>query len=459
MDPNIAFPNPIVRTDLPTPRRKWRYVVGGLLFIFILCTVFLPQIVCSKLGRSAIKMYLEGKYRGNAWVGEINTGWFGSTTINGFSLMDPEGRSIKFARLDAQLPFRKLLLGHYDLNNATIKDLSIEYVLDYGDGTDTFDRIQAGWMPNQVAPTPAAGKARVPMNLPDISGNINLVNATLTLTRGQILDKGFRTVYRSAKFYNINGKLQINSLDEPWNVDLAGNVGGEETGGTFTASGKVDLGEDGLLNVAKATADMTLAMRNVPNAATPGSGSLGWVLLSLVPAEDYGSMFGPVIKSLDLHLTVADGKLRFDQFSAIGETLDKKPTSLAGHPTLDLVSIPRKLGVDGPTSANLQLTRELGRRLAYAIPFLQDADNGGDLQLQIDELTLPVIGSLRKMNGKGRLSVKNVKLISGQVYPNESPRELTTQWQSIVGDLSSAVTLNAPEVRFEINSGRARCEP
>jgi hypothetical protein len=151
--------------------------------------------------------------------------------------------------------------------------------------------------------------------------------------------------------------------------------------------------------------------------------------------------------------------LRFDQFSAIGETPDKKPTSLSGHPTLDLVSIPRKLGVDGPTVAKLQLTREVGRRLAYAIPFLQDADNGGELVLEIDELNLPVIGSLRKMSGKGRISVNNHKLISGQVYGGEPPRELTTQWQAVVGDTSPAVTLNANQVRFEINNGQARCEP
>src|SRR5258706_1908660 len=319
MDPEIAFPNPIARTDLPAPRRKWRYVVGGLLFIFVFTIVFLPQIASSKIGRSALKMYLEGKYRGTAWIGDVQTSWFGATTINGFSLIDPEGRSIRFSRLDCQAPFRKLLTGNFDLKNATIKDLSLEYVLDFGDGSDSFDRMQAGWMPHQTAPTPAASRPRIPMNLPDLSGNINIVNGTLTLTRGQILDKGFRSVFRSARFYNINGNLQIQSLDEPWTVDLKGNVGGEETGGTFTANGKVDLGEDELLNVAKATADMTVAMREVPNAATPGSGSLGWVLLSLVPAEDYGSMFGQIIKTLDLHLSVGDGKLHLDKFAAIGE--------------------------------------------------------------------------------------------------------------------------------------------
>jgi hypothetical protein len=458
MEQEMAFPNPIERTDLPAPRRKWRYVVAGLLLVFALSIVFLPQIVGSKIGRNVLKMYLESKYRGTAWIGEMNTGWFGSTSINGFSMIDPEGRSIRFARLDCQMPLGKLLRGNFELKNATIKDLSVEYVIDYGDGTDSFDRLPAGWMPNQIAPTPAAGKPRVPMNLPDLSGDITVQNATLILTRGQIQDKMFRTVYRSARFSNINGKLQIPSLDEPWTCDLSGNVGGEDTGGTFTVSGKVNLGENGQLNVSKAVADLTVTMRDVPNAATPGTGSLGWVLLSLVPAEDYGQMFGPVIKTLDLHLTVGDGKLRFDKFTAIGQ-LDKKDTSLTGHPMLDLVSTPRRLGVDGPTSANIQLTREFARRLAYAVPFLQDVTNGGDLQLQIDDLSLPVVGSLRKMNGKGRLSVRNATLISGQVLPDAFPRELTTQWQAIVGDTGAAVVLNAPEVRFVIENGKARCQP
>ena len=70
MDPNIAFPNPIARTDLPAPRRKWRYIVGGIGFMIILATVFLPQIAASKIGRSALKMYLEGKYRGSVWIGD-----------------------------------------------------------------------------------------------------------------------------------------------------------------------------------------------------------------------------------------------------------------------------------------------------------------------------------------------------------------------------------------------------
>jgi hypothetical protein len=289
-----------------------------------LSIVFLPQIVSSKIGRNLIKSYLESKYRGTAWVGEMHTSWFGGTSVAGFSLIDPEGRAIKFARLDSGMTLGGLLTGNFELKNATIKDLSLEYVIDYGDGSDSFDRMAATWVPNAVTPTPAASKPRVPMNLPDLSGNIKLENATVILTRGQISDKMFRQFFRSSRFSNINGTVQIASLDEPWKCDLNGNVGGEDTGGTFKVSGEMDLGEDGLLNLAKATANLTVTMRDIPNAATPGSGSLGWVLLSLVPAEDYAQMFGPVIKTLDMHLTVGEGKVRFDKFSAVGKLIRRK---------------------------------------------------------------------------------------------------------------------------------------
>src|SRR2546423_11790745 len=163
MDPQIAFPNPIARTDLPTPRRKWRYVVGGLGVVLFLSIVFLPQIMSSKIGRNLIKAYLENKYRATAWVGEMHTGWFSGTSIDGFSLIDPEGRAIKFARLDCGMTLGKLLTSNFDLRNATIKDLSVEFVVDFGDGTDSLDRMPDSWVPNAVAPTPAASKPRVPM--------------------------------------------------------------------------------------------------------------------------------------------------------------------------------------------------------------------------------------------------------------------------------------------------------
>src|SRR5687768_5794606 len=104
MDHDAAFPNPIARTDLPQPRKKWRYVVVGLILLFVLTVIFLPQLIASKVGRNVLKTYIESKYRGKAWVGEMKTGWMGSTTIHGFSLIDPEGRSIRFARLDTDMP-------------------------------------------------------------------------------------------------------------------------------------------------------------------------------------------------------------------------------------------------------------------------------------------------------------------------------------------------------------------
>src|SRR5947207_9714497 len=133
MDPQIAFPNPIARTDLPTPRRKWRYVVGGVGVVLFLSIVFLPQIMSSKIGRNLIKAYLENKYRGTAWVGEMHTGWFSGTSIDGFSLIDPEGRALKFARLDWGMTSGKQSTTRHSLRDRTVTDRSRRVSVEFGE--------------------------------------------------------------------------------------------------------------------------------------------------------------------------------------------------------------------------------------------------------------------------------------------------------------------------------------
>ena len=39
MDQEMNFPNPVARTDLPTKRRRWPRIVGGLVVLLILTVV------------------------------------------------------------------------------------------------------------------------------------------------------------------------------------------------------------------------------------------------------------------------------------------------------------------------------------------------------------------------------------------------------------------------------------
>src|SRR5215203_5842029 len=99
MDPELQFPNPVERHDLPVPRKKWKYVLGGGLTLLLLGGIFLPQILSSKVGKNILKAYLENQYRGQAWMTDFRTSWWGPTTLTKFSLTDPEGRQVRFDKL------------------------------------------------------------------------------------------------------------------------------------------------------------------------------------------------------------------------------------------------------------------------------------------------------------------------------------------------------------------------
>src|SRR5258706_563549 len=61
MDEEMNFPNPVVRNDLPTRRRKLPRVLMGCLFLGVLGLIFLPQILSSKVGRKFVVSYLTAK--------------------------------------------------------------------------------------------------------------------------------------------------------------------------------------------------------------------------------------------------------------------------------------------------------------------------------------------------------------------------------------------------------------
>jgi hypothetical protein len=450
MNREIAFPNPVDRTDLPKPRPKGKYTLLAFVIVLILGLIFLPQILSSRIGRALLKARLESQYRGTVWITGFKTAWFGPTTVQKFSLIDEQGRLIKFSELSSPISLAKLLVGHFDLGRSTITDLGIEYVIDHGDGSDTLDRLSPDWA--GTIPTDAP-RSRSSFNLPRISGQITLKNALFTMTRGQIQqEKQFRTVYRSVSFSSINGQIDIPSLEQKITCNFTGDVGADAQG-TFAVHGSVGLAKAGKID--SATADLDIQMHNVPNALTQREAPLGWVLMPLVGAEDYAQMFGPHLNELKTRLKIDDGKMVLEDFRAQGQTQNKRPTLLAGRPTLDLISNPRRLGVAGPTSLSVDLTRGLARRLAPVHPFLIDALDGGQLQLSFSSLSMPVAGNLRVTSGRGTISVVNATLASGAVAPTDRfPRELTTQWQAVVGDAGKSVRLDIPQTPFTIDAGK-----
>lgn len=462
MKHRIEFPNPIERPDANGGRRNWKPVILTTVILLGLLVLFLPWLFSSRIGRNVIKMYLESEYRAQVWMGGLKTSWLGPTTIYRFTMTDPEGRQIKFGTLRAEMGFLGLVAGRLHLGEAEIRDLHVDWVLDHGDGTSTFDRLPASWTSLASTVAPGVGTAAEPIKLPTVSGHIKLVNATVVLTRGQIYrDRHLRTMYRSVRLPKIEGELDIASLDRPWRCELAGEVGERDQAGRFELSGVVDLGDKGRLEMGKATADLTLKLRDLSNALSGERAPLGWVLLPLLPLEDYATALGPSLARVEGHLTAGEGKVRFDHFEAEGKTASGQRIEMKGQPMVDLLSRPRKLGVGGPTVLSVQLTREMARELAALNPFLGSVMDGtGHMELQVEELSLPLVGSLRKLSAKGQMSIRGANLMGSGVLPSdEQPRDLVTQWQALTGSLERVVKLEVPEMGFAVQEGIVSVKP
>ena len=448
MDHEMAFPNPVERTDLPVPRRKWKYALALGLVLFAILFALLPQILSSKIGRNILKAYLENKFRGEAFITEFRTSWSGPTVLSKFAFNDPESRQVRILHLSAPIGVLDLLRGNFNLDGATIQDLYVDYVVDYGDGTDTMLRLNNKTIPGPNDPVP-------PVSLPNVHGKVNLTNALIVLSRGSIEQKSqFRTTFRTMRFANVEGTLDVASLDQPFTCDLRGTVGGEGNWGTFTMNGTVDLGEDGQLDLAQGAADLKVSMQNVPNHVGHELGSLLWIFVPTVRAEHFEQMFGNVLTRLDMDFKIGEGKLRFDRLDVQGRLAEDKFATLSGKPVLDLVARPHTITSDGDIKASVRLSRGLAESLAYVNPFFIDAVQGaGEVDLVLSNVNYPLRqGWWPALNGT--VTARDVTLVSGQVLAGDRfPRELTTQWQAVVGNTAPAPKMQMPPTPFTLKAG------
>src|SRR3954454_12402279 len=89
MDQEMNFPNPVVRTDLPTRRSRWPRVLLAGAVVGLLVVVFLPQILSSKVGRRLVISSIAGNTNSKVTLESFQTSWFGGTTIRFLNISDP----------------------------------------------------------------------------------------------------------------------------------------------------------------------------------------------------------------------------------------------------------------------------------------------------------------------------------------------------------------------------------
>lgn len=448
MDQEMNFPNPVVRTDLPTRRSRWPKVLAAGAVMGVLMIVFLPQILSSKVGRKIVVSYLSSKLNGPVTLGSFKTSWRGGTSVQFLSIPDPMGRQIGFKSLTCQASLWKLLRGKYQLGDTVIEGLHVDWVVDDGRGGDTGDRFQG-------PPGAAGGPGVANTSLPNLSGKITINSGTIVLHRGTVQPKLYDTTWEQGRLENLEATLDIPSLDRAWTYTFAADsVEGEQPRGTITSSGTVDLGAHA--DVKQIKVDATVSGEKV------WTGGLGAALVPASKPEDIREALGPSIAKIDISIKAADGKLVFERCEAVGAT-----ANIRIKPTIDLAATPVAVlshASSEPGLISLGVSKRLARQwLVYLDPFFREAAGGrGNITLTIDQLKVP-LGARQWAKGmavRGRMTAKDVvldrkdELTTTQTLPDN----LASQLALLTGDGEKSVTMSA-EGEFNVYEGRLTVAP
>jgi len=271
MDEEMSFPNPVVRTDLPTKRRRWPRMFMAAGVMGVLTIVFLPQILSSKVGRKFVVSYISSKTNSPVTLESFKTSWFGGTSLHFLSINDPMNRSIGFKSLTCQASLWNLLRGKFKMGDAVIEGLHVDYMVDDGRGLSTLDILRG---------PPGEGGGM----FSHLSGRITVKNGTVTLIRGTVQPKYFNTTWQQAKLENIDAKLEIAAPGAAWNYSIsADTIDDNDTRGSFASTGIVDVGSP---DPSQYKIDLTFTGDN------PRTGPLGAALIAGASPHDIRQTLG-----------------------------------------------------------------------------------------------------------------------------------------------------------------------
>jgi hypothetical protein len=427
MDEEMSFPNPVVRTDLPTRRRRWPRILLGASLLGILTIVFLPQILSSKVGRKFVVSYISSKTNSPVTLESFKTSWFGPTTVRFLSINDPMNHSIGFKTLTCKASLLNLLRGKYKLGDTTIEGLHIDYMVDDGRGVSTLDLLKG---------PPGEGGGLIS----NLTGKITIKNGTVTLIRGTVQPKYFNTTWQQAKIENIEATFDVQSLDKPWDYTIsADTIDDNDARGSFKSEGTVDAGGLDL--------DLTFTGENVR------TGPIGAALIAGATPDDIRRSLGAFLGKVDIAIKTDNGRMTFERCEISGGA-----ASFHLKPIIDLSVSPPALELDGQGGTiSVGVSNRLASQvLVYLNPFFREAAGGsGNVELSLDKLHLPLTKQWAKSTtAQGRIKATSLTLNrTDEMSSDETlPKNLASQLALLTGDSDKTVPLDV-EGPFSITDG------
>jgi hypothetical protein len=445
MDEEMNFPNPVTRTDLPTPRRKLPRVLMGVAALFILGLVFLPQILSSKVGRKIVVSYLTAKTNSAVTLGSFKTTWFGGTSVEFLSIADPMNRRIGCRSLRCKASLWNLLCGNYKLGATEIEGLNLDYVINDGRGRDTFDRMRE---PGAEGAAPPPDRA-----LPELSGTIVVKSGAIVLHRGTVQPLLYDVSWQQGRLQNVQARLDVQSLDKPWTYTFSADVVEGDEAGSISSSGTVDLGENGQEDPKALAMDVKLSGENLR------TGMLGAALIPAATPTEVRQALGEVLDKVDVAVTASNGVITVARCDATG-----RGVYVHVKPKFDVSVNPPVMAVEGEASTvSLGVSNRMAREwLVYLCPFFREAVGGrGVVNLTVEELHVPLVRQGNKTaTARGRVDAQHVvlrrkdEMTASQTLPDNAASQLAL----LTGGGDTEIPLQV-DGAFSVAGGRVLVSP
>jgi hypothetical protein len=267
-DPTASPQQPLPDAK-PTPkrrRRRWPYVILGLLLVLVLLVVFAPTIASSGPVRAMVMSKVNANLNGRVEVASFSAGWTSGIKVEGVRVFDAQNAQIlQLKSLTTELTLMDAVRGQLHLGKVTVDGLNALVKSD-SEGNLNFAKLvkESPQPPKEQHPKtePKAPKADEPTKLPDVSGELHLVNCSATYEDGRSASIGgtgqtfyFPSIAGVVKFPDINKTIEDA-------IDIAVKVGDGQPG-KIALAGTADIAENNVLQLDKAAIDQTLTTQDI----------------------------------------------------------------------------------------------------------------------------------------------------------------------------------------------------
>ena len=231
-------------------RRRWPYVIVSLLVVLVLLVLLAPTLAGTGPVRSIIVGQVNQRINGRINLGDLSMGWTSPVSLSGLKVFDKGGAQVlEVGRVTTELTLLDAVRGKLHFGKVTVDGLNALVRRD----------AQGNVNLNQIAPSaphPAPPPRSGPAKLPDLSGELHLVNCRATFEdQVQAQTFFFPTIQGVVKVPDINGAVE-NALEVTCKV-------GNSPPGKLTLNGKADVVENNVVNVDKADVDEKVTFQDV----------------------------------------------------------------------------------------------------------------------------------------------------------------------------------------------------